>query len=225
MATPWQPFSGSLGACADLSSSFSLQVRARAFCEDEERIVLSFGIFWSVFVTMAAFFSAGDSRKDVFGGWTFLKQLPTARRASFLVARSRHRRSRGSVKLGTFGLHDHVNEASKVFLRHFLCCASTCFRPCRVSRKPNVDLNIFRSHVIRCSLVSLVACFSFSSWRRRLTPVTVAETAAKNRHLAASGHLRFFFFLKKKESLFFNKDSLSSHYFSIKTPLSSLYDE
>ena len=68
MATPWQPFSGSLGACADLSSSFSLQVRARAFCEDEERIVLSFGIFWSVFVTMAAFFSAGDSRKDVLEG-------------------------------------------------------------------------------------------------------------------------------------------------------------
>ena len=57
----------------------------------------------------------------------FLKQLPTARRASFLVARSRH--GRGSVKLGTFGFHDHVNEASKVFLRHFLCCASTCFRP------------------------------------------------------------------------------------------------
>ena len=136
-----------------------------------------------------------------------MKQLPTARRASFLVARSRHRRSRGSVKLGTFGLHDHVNEASKVFLRHFLCCASTCFRPCGVSRKPNVDLNIFRSHVIRCSLVSLAACFSFSSCRRRLTPVTVAEMAAKNRHLAAFGHLRFFFFLKKKESLFFNKDS------------------
>ena len=68
MATPWQPFSCSLGACADLSSSFSLQVRARAFCEDEERIVLSFGIFWSVLVTMAAIFSAGDSRKDVIGG-------------------------------------------------------------------------------------------------------------------------------------------------------------
>ena len=204
MATPWQPFSGSLGACADLSSSFSLQVRARAFCEDEERIVLSFGIFWSVFVTMAVIFSAGDSRKDVLGGWTFLKQLPTARRASFLVARSRHRR--GSVKLGTFGFHDHVDEASKVFLRHFLLCRHL-FSSCGVSRKPNVDMNIFRSHVIRCSLVSLAACFSFSSWRRRLTPITVAETAAKNRHLAASGHLRFLFFLKKR-----------SHYFSIKTP-------
>ena len=215
MATPWQPFSGSLGACADLSSSFSLQVRARAFCEVEERIVLSFGIFWSVFVTMAVIFSAGDSRKDVLGGWTFLKQLPTARRASFLVARSRHRR--GSVKLGTFGFHDHVDEASKVFLRHFLLCKHL-FLSGGVSRKPNVDMNIFRSHVIRCSLVSLAACFSFSSWRRRLTPITVAETAAKNRHLAASGHLRFLFFLKKKESLFFNKDSLSSHYFSIKTP-------
>ena len=68
MATPWQPFSGSLGACAELSSSFSLQVRARAFCEVEERIVLSFGIFWSVFVTMAVIFSAGDSRKDVLVG-------------------------------------------------------------------------------------------------------------------------------------------------------------
>ena len=205
MATPWQPFSGSLGACADLSSSFSLQVRARAFCEVEEIIVLSFGIFWSVFVTMAVIFSAGDSRKDVLGGWTLLKQLPTARRASFLVARSRHRR--GSVKLGTFGFHDHVDEASKVFLRHFLLCKHL-FSSGGVSRKPNVDMNIFRSHVIRCSLVSLAACFSFSSWRRRLTPITVAETAAKNRHLAASGHLRFLFFLKKKRS----------HYFSIKTP-------
>ena len=68
MATPWQPFSGSLGACADLSSFFCLQVRARALCEDEERIVLSFGIFWSVFVTMASiFFLLGTQEK------TFLK--------------------------------------------------------------------------------------------------------------------------------------------------------
>ena len=63
MATPWQPFSGSLGACANLSSSFSLQVRARAFCEDEERIVLFFGIFWSVFVTMAAIFFCWGLKK------------------------------------------------------------------------------------------------------------------------------------------------------------------
>ena len=89
-----------------------------------------------------------------------MKQLPTARRASFLVARSRHRR--GSVKLGTFGFHDHVDEASKVFLRHFLLCKHL-FSSGGVSRKPNVDMNIFRSHVIRCSLVSLAACFSFSS--------------------------------------------------------------
>ena len=45
-------------------------------------------------------------------------------------------------------------------------------------------------------------CFSFSSWRRRLIPVTVAETAAKNQHLAASAwHLRFLFSSKRKESL------------------------
>ena len=41
-----------------------LQVRARAFCEDEERIVLSFGIFWSVLVTMAANFSAEDGTQE-----------------------------------------------------------------------------------------------------------------------------------------------------------------
>ena len=65
--------------------------------------------FWHLLVSSCddgGNFSAGDSRKDVLGGWTFLKQLPTTRRASFLVARSRHRR--GSVKLETFGFHDHV---------------------------------------------------------------------------------------------------------------------
>ena len=206
MATPWQPFSGFLGACADLSSSFSLQVRARAFCEDEERIVLSFGIFWSVFVTMTAIFSAGDSRKDVLGGWTFLKQLPTARRASFLVARSRHRR--GSVKLGTFGFHDHVNEASKVFLRHFLCCASDLFSSCGVPRKPNVDLNIFRSHVIRCSLVSLAACFSFSSWSTAADSGHGRRNSSEEPTSCGFWAPSFPFFLYKKRS----------HYFSIKTP-------
>ena len=91
------------------------------------------------------------------------------------------------------------------------------FSSCGVSKKPNVDMNIFRSHMIRCSLVSLAACFSFSSWRRPLTPVTVAETAAKNRRLAASGQLRFLFFLKKKESLFFNEDSFKQSLWWIKT--------
>ena len=38
-------------------------VQAHAFCEDEERIVLSFGIFWSVLVTMAAIFFCWGLKK------------------------------------------------------------------------------------------------------------------------------------------------------------------
>ena len=210
MATPWQPFSGSLGACAYLSSSFSLQVRARAFCEEEERIVLSFGIFWSVFVTMPAIFSAGDSRKDVLGGWTFLKQLPTARRASFLVARSRHRR--GSVKSGTFGFHDHVNEASKVFLRHFLCCASTCFRPVAFRENQMLIWTFFGhmwSDVHWClSLLVFLSPVEDGGWLR-------SRSQKRQRRTDILRLLGTFvsFFLKKKESLFFNKDSFKQSLF------------
>ena len=67
MATPWQPFSCSLGACADLSSSFLCRCEHVLFVKMKKES-LSFGIFWSVLVTMAAIFSAGDSRKDVLGG-------------------------------------------------------------------------------------------------------------------------------------------------------------
>ena len=183
-------------------------------------------VFWHLLVSFCDdggnFFLLGTQEKTFLEVERFWNNFLRLGERVFSLPRSRHRR--GSVKLGTFGFHDHVDEASKVFLRHFLLCKHL-FSSCGVSRKPNVDMNIFRSHVIRCSLVSLAACFSFSSWRRRLTPITVAETAAKNRHLAASGHLRFLFFLKKKESLFFNKDSLSQSLFFNKDSLSSHYGE
>ena len=202
MATPWQPFSCSLGACADLSSSFSLQVRARAVCGDEEKIVLSFGIFWSVLVTMAAIFFCWGLKKrrswrlNDFETTSYGQESEFSRceiQTPMRIRQVRNVRISWSRQWGKQSL----SSSFSLLCKHL-------FSFCDVSRKPNVDLIIFRSHVIRCSLVSLAACFSFSSWWRRLIPVTVAETAAKNRHLAASGHLRFLFFFKKKRSLYWH---------------------
>ena len=160
-------------------------------------------VFWHLLVSFCDdggnFFCLGLKKRR---SWRLnvLKQLPTARRASFLVARSRHRR--GSVKLGTFGFHDHVNEASKVFLRHFLCCASS-FRPVAFRENQMLIWTFFGhmwSDVHWClSLLVFLSPVEDGGWFRSRSQKRQRRTDI----LRLLGTFVSFFFLKKKRSHYF----------------------